>query len=125
MKKYDVYVMIYFRDTIIVCLGDFFTCIFAGFVIFAYLGFMAGKQSTTVEKVAQDGKSLQVISHIMKNTVLKQSKRLNGDLKPEQENHKQDHDKPNQWENIWALYPLRKHAYSNILKILPPVKVFR
>ena len=40
----------------IVCLGDFFTCIFAGFVIFSYLGFMAGKQSTTVDKVAQDGK---------------------------------------------------------------------
>ena len=45
----------------IVCLGDFFTCIFAGFVIFSYLGFMAGKQSTTVDKVAQDGTNL--LSH--------------------------------------------------------------
>ena len=46
---------LFFRDTVIVCIGDFFTCIFAGFVIFSYLGFMAGKQSTTVDKVAQSG----------------------------------------------------------------------
>lgn len=49
------------KDTVIVCLGDFFTCIFAGFVIFSYLGFMAGKQSTTVDKVAQDGAGLAFV----------------------------------------------------------------
>ncbi|KAL4226538.1 hypothetical protein ACF0H5_014523 [Mactra antiquata] len=49
------------KDTFIVCLGDFFTCIFAGFVIFSYLGFMAGKQGTTVDKVAQDGAGLAFV----------------------------------------------------------------
>ncbi|XP_045164528.1 sodium- and chloride-dependent glycine transporter 1-like [Mercenaria mercenaria] len=49
------------KDTVIVCLGDFFTCIFAGFVIFSYLGFMAGKQGTTVDKVAQDGAGLAFV----------------------------------------------------------------
>ncbi|WAR26233.1 SC6A5-like protein [Mya arenaria] len=49
------------KDTIIVVLGDFFTCIFAGFVIFSYLGFMAGQQGTTVDKVAQDGAGLAFV----------------------------------------------------------------
>nr|WLN44358.1 AAT3 [Sinonovacula rivularis] len=49
------------KDSIIVVLGDFFTCIFAGFVIFSYLGFMAGRQGTTVDKVAQDGAGLAFV----------------------------------------------------------------
>ena len=37
-------------------IGDAVTSIFAGLVIFAILGFMASELSTTVDKVADEGK---------------------------------------------------------------------
>ena len=43
------------RDSIIVSVGDTLTCIFAGFVIFSYLGHMAGELNVKVEDVAQEG----------------------------------------------------------------------
>ncbi|KAH3880541.1 sodium-dependent proline transporter-like isoform X2 [Dreissena polymorpha] len=49
------------KDCVIVVVGDFFTSIFAGFVIFSYIGFMAGKQGTTVDKVAQEGAGLAFV----------------------------------------------------------------
>ncbi|KAL3852860.1 hypothetical protein ACJMK2_016469 [Sinanodonta woodiana] len=48
-------------DTIIVSIGDIFTCIFGGFVIFSFLGYMAHKQGTTVDKVAADGAGLAFV----------------------------------------------------------------
>ncbi|KAJ8301431.1 hypothetical protein KUTeg_020418 [Tegillarca granosa] len=49
------------KDSIIVSVGDTLTCIFAGFVIFSYLGYMAGQLNVSVEKVAQDGAGLAFI----------------------------------------------------------------
>ena len=47
---------VYFRDTLIVTVGNCCTSIFAGFVIFSFLGFMAHKLDTTVEEVVDSGK---------------------------------------------------------------------
>ncbi|XP_050413379.1 sodium- and chloride-dependent glycine transporter 1 [Patella vulgata] len=49
------------RDTLIVSLGDTLTCIFAGFVIFSFLGFMAGEMNVPVSEVAKDGAGLAFI----------------------------------------------------------------
>ncbi|KAK3101057.1 hypothetical protein FSP39_000622 [Pinctada imbricata] len=49
------------KDSLIVSLGDTLTCIFAGFVIFSYLGYMAGKQGVDVKDVAQDGAGLAFV----------------------------------------------------------------
>jgi len=47
-----------YRDTIIVTLTNFGTGIFAGMVIFSFLGFMAGTMETTVDKVVDEGNIL-------------------------------------------------------------------
>ena len=44
------------------CVADTFTCIFAGFVIFSFLGYMAGKMNLEVKDVAADGKFALVCS---------------------------------------------------------------
>jgi solute carrier family 6 amino acid transporter-like protein 5/7/9/14 len=49
------------RDSLIVSLGNCLTSFFAGFVIFSFLGFLAGKQGTTVDKVADDGVGLAFV----------------------------------------------------------------
>ncbi len=49
------FVVVFFRDTLIVSIGNCSTSIFAGFVIFSFLGFMAHEMETTVEKVAASG----------------------------------------------------------------------
>ncbi|XP_071081857.1 sodium- and chloride-dependent glycine transporter 1-like [Haliotis cracherodii] len=46
------------RDSFIVSLGDSITCVFAGFVIFSYLGYMAGKLGVDIKDVATDGAGL-------------------------------------------------------------------
>lgn len=46
-----------FRDALIVPIVDCLTSFFAGFVIFAVLGFMANQKGTTVEEVARGGNS--------------------------------------------------------------------
>ena len=48
----------YFRDSLIVSLGNCMTSIFGGFVIFSYIGYMAGQLQTEVGKVATHGKYL-------------------------------------------------------------------
>lgn len=48
-------------DSIIVSIGDTVTCIFAGFVIFSYLGHMAGELNVKVEDVAQSGAGLAFV----------------------------------------------------------------
>ncbi|XP_052782178.1 sodium-dependent proline transporter-like [Mya arenaria] len=45
-------------DSLFVSLGNCMTSIFGGFVIFSYIGFMAGQLGVTVDKVATDGAGL-------------------------------------------------------------------
>ncbi|XP_064631978.1 sodium- and chloride-dependent glycine transporter 1-like [Lineus longissimus] len=49
------------RDSLIVTVGNCTTSIFAGFVIFSYLGYMANKLGTTVDKVVDSGSGLAFI----------------------------------------------------------------
>ena len=43
------------RDAVIVAVGNCVTSVFAGFVIFGIIGFMAWEQNTSVSDVSQDG----------------------------------------------------------------------
>ena len=52
-----IYFILFYRDAYIVSIGDAITSIFAGLVIFAILGFMANELSTTVDKVADEGRA--------------------------------------------------------------------
>jgi len=54
-----------FRDTIIVSLGNCLTSVFAGIVIFSFIGFMAGEMNTEVENVVDKG---YLHKHIMSQT---------------------------------------------------------
>ncbi|RUS80653.1 hypothetical protein EGW08_011603 [Elysia chlorotica] len=49
------------RDSLIVAIGDSFTCVLGGFVIFSYLGYMAGQLEVGVEDVAADGAGLAFV----------------------------------------------------------------
>ncbi len=53
--KNDVY-----RDTLIVCITDTLTSIFAGAVVFSILGFMAREKNVTVDAVATAGKIIVI-----------------------------------------------------------------
>jgi len=44
------------RDTLVVTLANYFTGIFAGFVVFSFLGFMAGTMNASVDEVVDSGK---------------------------------------------------------------------
>ena len=54
----------FYRDTLIVTLGNCATSIFAGFAIFSFLGFMAQDMGTTVDKVVQSGKNKLLSSYV-------------------------------------------------------------
>ena len=56
VPPYYSFASYYDRDSLIVSFGNCLTSIFAGFVIFSFLGFMAGELNTTVEKVVDSGK---------------------------------------------------------------------
>ena len=43
------------RDSLIVAIGDAVTCVFGGFVIFSFLGYMAGQLQVDVKDVVKDG----------------------------------------------------------------------
>ena len=43
------------RDSLIVAIGDAMTCVFGGFVIFSFLGYMAGRLDVDVKDVVKDG----------------------------------------------------------------------
>ncbi len=49
--------MFYFRDCIFISCVNSFTSIYAGFVIFSVLGFMAKEQGVSVADVAESGTS--------------------------------------------------------------------
>ncbi|XP_059162587.1 sodium- and chloride-dependent glycine transporter 2-like [Physella acuta] len=46
------------RDALIISVGDCVTCILGGFVIFSYMGYMAGQQNASIEDVSVDGVGL-------------------------------------------------------------------
>ena len=50
--------MLVYRDTIIVSFGNCATSVFAGFVIFSYLGFLSNDLNISIENVAKTGKFL-------------------------------------------------------------------
>ena len=50
------------RDTIIVTLGNCLTSVFAGIVIFSFIGFMAAEMNTEVENVVDKGRHRPKIS---------------------------------------------------------------
>ena len=52
-----------FRDCVMVALGNCFTSVFAGFVIFGILGFMAHELGVKVEDVAAHGAGLAFIAY--------------------------------------------------------------
>jgi len=43
------------RDTLVVTLANYFTGIFAGFVVFSFMGFMAGTMNASVNDVVDSG----------------------------------------------------------------------
>ncbi|XP_059162588.1 sodium- and chloride-dependent glycine transporter 1-like [Physella acuta] len=51
------------RDSILVAFGDTMTCILGGFVIFSYLGYIAGQLSVHIEDVAVDGVGLAFVMY--------------------------------------------------------------
>lgn len=52
-----------YRDALILPVLDAVTSVFAGFVIFVYLGYMAHAQNTTVDKVVMQGTGLAFIAY--------------------------------------------------------------
>ena len=50
----------FYRDAILVTILNCSTSIFAGFAVFAIIGFMAGQLSLDVDKVAAKGESIYI-----------------------------------------------------------------
>ena len=60
-----------YRDTYIVCIGDCLTSVFAGFVIFAIIGYMAHDLGMPIDKVASEGKTYITVIYCLRNYCLK------------------------------------------------------
>ena len=52
--------IVFYRDAILVTILNCSTSIFAGFAVFAIIGFMAGQLSLDVDKVAAKGESIYI-----------------------------------------------------------------
>ncbi|KAK3766032.1 hypothetical protein RRG08_002273 [Elysia crispata] len=59
-----------FRDALLVSFGNCMTSLFAGFVIFSYLGFLANEQGQAIKDVVDDGPGLAFIVYPMAVTKL-------------------------------------------------------
>lgn len=57
----------FYRDTLFVAFSNCATSVFAGFVIFSFLGHMAKNLKTTVDKVADKGKIKSILYETFKN----------------------------------------------------------
>jgi hypothetical protein len=44
-----------FRDTITLTIANFLSCILAGFVVFAYMGFLSKQTGLEIDRVVQSG----------------------------------------------------------------------
>jgi hypothetical protein len=56
IRNNKMYVLSFFRNTFLISLANVLTSIFAGFVIFAYLGYLAYITGQGVEDVVSQGK---------------------------------------------------------------------
>jgi SNF family Na+-dependent transporter len=56
-----------YRDAVIVSFGNCLTSVFAGFVIFSYLGFLANNLGLATDEVAEGGESvfLFYVAHLL------------------------------------------------------------
>ena len=54
----NVIIIIYLQDALIICAVNSCTSMFAGIVIFSFLGFMANEQGVDVKDVAAGGKNV-------------------------------------------------------------------
>ena len=59
-----------FRDAVIISAGDTLTSVFAGFVIFSYIGYMAHELQVPVADVATEGAGLAFIVYPQAVTLL-------------------------------------------------------
>ena len=62
LTSYNKFKTNIYRNTIVVVLADTFTSIFAGFVIFSVLGFMAKEKGVPVSDVAVEGIIASILS---------------------------------------------------------------
>ena len=58
MSSYNKFRNNILRDTFILSISNFLTCILAGFVVFAYMGFLAKQTGLEIDKVVQAGQGL-------------------------------------------------------------------
>ncbi|KAF2367046.1 Sodium:neurotransmitter symporter [Trinorchestia longiramus] len=61
LSSYNKYKNNCMRDAIVIALGNCTTSVFAGFVIFSFLGFMAKSQGTTVPELVTSGSGLAFV----------------------------------------------------------------
>ena len=57
-KNYFILKQFFLRDTLILSISNFLTCILAGFVVFAYMGALSKTTGLDMDKVAQSGQGL-------------------------------------------------------------------
>jgi hypothetical protein len=55
LAKVHVYIFLHFRDSLIVSFGNIGTSLFAGFVIFCIIGYLAKELDMPIDKVVDQG----------------------------------------------------------------------
>jgi SNF family Na+-dependent transporter len=70
LASYNTFNHNIYRDAIILAVGNSFTSLFSGFVVFSILGFMAHSQNTTVDQIVTQGPGLTFIAYPQAVTLL-------------------------------------------------------